>query len=139
MKTLKISGSRLFPIVAAGMVLSCTTMPPKSEELIAAEQFYQITLQNPKVSQHAVSELNKANITLIAAAKAKTTGQMAALAYVGNNQINSAIVAAEINASVKRIREIRTIISNLPKLYDYDDQEINDSIDWESSQMMNLQ
>jgi hypothetical protein len=64
---------------------------------------------------------------------------MAALAYVGNNQINSAIVAAEINASVKRIREIRTIISNLPKLYDYDDQEINDSIDWESSQMMNLQ
>jgi hypothetical protein len=114
---LKIGKLLLLPVITAGMVVGCSTAPPKSEELIAAEQYYQSTLQDSRVSQHAASELDKASVTLKSAAKAETTEQMAALVYVGNNQISTAIVAAEINASVKRVREIMTLISNLPSLY----------------------
>jgi len=123
MTILKFGRSLLLPAVTAVMILGCSTKPPKSEELVAAEQFYQDTLQNPKVNEYAANELNKAKETLNSATNAETPEQMASLVYVGNNQINTAIVAAEINASVKRTREIITLISNLPKLYDFGKEE----------------
>ncbi len=98
-------------IVASG----CSQKLPKSEELLAAEKFYQKTATNPEVTKYATTELIKANDSLKAASQAKNHEEMNALAHISKNQTGIAIKNAEIKASTKRIGEIMDSLSEQNK------------------------
>lgn len=104
----------LISVIATTVLASCSTATlPKSKDLLETEVIYEKVSNDLNVSQNAESELKKAGKTLQTAARAETKEQMAALVYVANNQINTAVQAAEAEVAKKRIREIRTLKINL--------------------------
>lgn len=116
MRIIKYAKLFLLPTLVAAIIIGCSStkeleLLPKSDELVAMEQYYQKISKDPKVRQYAEAEINKAGTTLDSATKAATVKQMASLVYVSNNQINIAIKAAETKAFKSRILEIKALYS----------------------------
>ncbi len=112
MTILQLGKSFLLSAIAVVMLLGCSTstrLLPKSEILLVTELRYQEASNDPKLRQYAEPELNKADATLKSAAEAETAEEMTHLVYVGNNQINTAIEVAKMNAAIARIQEIKAI------------------------------
>lgn len=93
------------------IVGGCSQKLPKSDKLLAAEQYYQKASKDPKVSQYANTELKKANATLKAAMKTTNIEEMNALAHISKNQTGIAIKNAEIKTLSKSIEDIMTSLS----------------------------
>ncbi len=60
---------------------------------------------------------------LESAVLAKTEEEMAAMVYISNNQIKTAIQAAEAEASKERVREIRTLKLNMRNQFSQAEKE----------------
>jgi hypothetical protein len=60
---------------------------------------------------------------LESAVLAKTEEEMAAMVYISNNQIKTAIQAAEAEAAKERVREIRTLKLNMRNQFSQAEKE----------------
>jgi hypothetical protein len=96
---------------------------PKSKALLATELFYETTSNELKGSQPVEAELSKASDMLESAVLAKTEEEKAAMVYISNNQIKTAIQAAEAEAAKERVREIRTLKLNMRNQFSQAEKE----------------
>jgi hypothetical protein len=115
----------LLIVIAITQLTGCTTAAtlPKSKALLATELFYETTSNELKGSQPVEAELSKASDMLESAVLAKTEKEMAAMVYISNNQIKTAIQAAEAEAAKERVREIRTLKLNMRNQFSQAEKE----------------
>lgn len=92
MKILKVK-KLIIPAVVAVLMTGCAGLE-KPKALLDAEKAYGIAAKNSNVQKYASSELSKASATLVSAAASESAEDMASLAYIGNTQVEIAVLSA---------------------------------------------
>ena len=88
--TLPIYNFLIMVFLAIGM-LACGGPVKKNNALLEAESSLARVKADPEVIQHASKQLDDAEMTLRQAAKAESDEQMTTLAYIGNNEVQTAL------------------------------------------------
>ncbi len=95
----------LLIVVLASILVACGGPLKKNEALLEAESSFNKAKADPEVLIHAARQLDEAEITLRSAAEAGTTDQMNTLAYIGNNEVQTALeVTAQKHAEMEILR-----------------------------------
>ncbi len=91
--------------VLASILVACGGPLKKNDALLEAESSFNKAKADPEVLKHAARQLDEAGITLRSAAEAETTDQMNTLAYIGNNEVQTALeVTAQKHAEMEILR-----------------------------------
>lgn len=93
----------LLIVVLASALAACGGPLKKNDALLEAESSFNKAKSDPEVLKNAARQLDEAEITLRSAAEAETTDQMNTLAYIGNNEVQTAL---EITAQKQAEMEI---------------------------------
>lgn len=93
-------------IMLSSIIMACGGPLKKTSTLLEAESSFNSAKTDPEVLKYAAPQLDEAEMTLKSAAEAETVDQMETLAYVGNNQVQT---AQEITALKRAEVEIKTL------------------------------
>ncbi len=92
----------LLIVMFASILAACGGPLKKNEALLEAESSFNIAKANPEVLKYAAKQLDEAEITLISAAEAETVDKMNTLAYIANNEVQTALeITAQKHAEMK--------------------------------------
>lgn len=92
----------LLIVMLVSILAACGGPLKKNEALLEAESSFNKAKADPEVLKHAARQLDEAEITLRSAAEAETTDQMNTLAYIGNNEVQTALeVTAQKHAEIE--------------------------------------
>lgn len=95
----------LLIVMLVSILVACGGPLKKNEALLEAESSFNKAKADPEVLKHAARQLDEAEITLRSAAEAETTDQMNTLAYIGNNEVQTALeVTAQKHAEIEILR-----------------------------------
>lgn len=90
-------------------LVGCATTPEPSPALLEAQKAYARAKSNPEVLRHATDRLEEAEQTLRQAEAAETSVDMDSLAYIANNQVQTAEAIARQEVAEARIAELSAI------------------------------
>ncbi len=97
----------ILPALVFASIAGCSSGPlPKGQTLMDAEKAYETAKSDPVVLEYAAPQLQKANKTLQAAAKASTEEDMTSLAYIANVQNKIAVFTADTRKAEKKFVEL---------------------------------
>ncbi len=96
----------LLSVLFASILIACGGPLRKNDALLEAETSFNRAKANPEVLKHAAKQLDEAERVLREAAEAKTIDNMDTLAYIGNNQVQTAL---EITAQKQAENEMQRL------------------------------
>ena len=92
----------LLIILFASILIACGGPIKKNEALLEAESSFNKAKANPEVLKYAAKQLDEAEMTLRSAAEAETVDKMNTLAYIGNNEVQTALeITAQKHAEME--------------------------------------
>ena len=98
----------LLIVIFASILVACGGPLKKNEALLEAESSFNKAKANPEVLKYAAKQLDEAEMTLRNAAEAETADKMNTLAYIGNNEVQTALeITAQKHAEmeIEKLRE----------------------------------
>ncbi len=92
----------LLIVIFVSILVACGGPLKKNEALQEAESSFNKAKSDPEVLKYAVRQLDEAEMTLRSAAEAETTDHMNTLAYIGNNEVQTALeITAQKHAEME--------------------------------------
>jgi len=103
----------LLAVMCTSVLVACGGPHKKTETLLSAESAYQQAKADPEVLKYAGGQLDEAAKTLNRSAQAETADGMNTLAYVGNNQVLTALEIADLKRAEKELKELSKVSDRL--------------------------
>ena len=92
----------LLIVLFASILIACGGVLKKNDALLEAESAFNKAKSDPEVLKYAAKQLDEAETILRNAAKAETIDNMDSLAYIGNNQVQTALeITAQKHAEME--------------------------------------
>ena len=92
----------LLIVIFASILIACGGPLKKNEALLEAESSFNKAKANPEVLKYAAKQLDEAEMTLRSAAEAEKADEMNTLAYIGNNEVQTALeITAQKHAEME--------------------------------------
>lgn len=103
----------LLIVLFASILVACGGPLKKNEALLEAESSFNKAKADPEVLKYAAKQLDEAEITLRSAAEAETVDSMETLAYIGNNQVLTALEITALKHAENEITELSKVSGQL--------------------------
>ena len=103
----------LLIVMFASILVACGGPLKKNEALLEAESSFKKAKADPEVLKYAAKQLDEAEMILRSAAEAETADNMNTLAYIGNNQVQTALEITGLKRAETEITQLSKISSQL--------------------------